>query len=177
MIGGTVLFTGLPASGKTTIARAVRFQLDDWYVPVVVLDGDEVRNGLSSDLGYSAADRHEQARRVGEVALLLARHDVVVLVALVCPYADDRERMAQLHERNGVPFVEVHVATAAAVCERRDAKGLWARARAGSLENFTGTDGTYERPENPDLVVDDLTLGTAVVVRFLRSSLKLPIPA
>lgn len=146
----TVWLTGLPSAGKTTIARAVAERLDG---PVQVLDGDEIREFLSQGLGFSKADRDTQVLRVGWVAKTLATHGVTVLASLVSPYADARDKVRALHGEAGVDFVEVHVATPLAVTEARDVKGLYARARAGEVADFTGVSGPYEPPAAPDLVI------------------------
>jgi bifunctional enzyme CysN/CysC len=119
-----------------------------------VLDGDNLRHGLNGDLGFSAADRTENVRRTAEVAALLADAGVVCLAALVSPYAADRDAARAAHARRELPFLEVHVATTLAECERRDPKGLYARARAGELSGLTGVDAPYEPPEHPDLRVE-----------------------
>ena len=150
MRGVTVWLTGLPSAGKTTIARAVAERLDG---PVQVLDGDEIREFLSQGLGFSKADRDTQVLRVGWVAKTLATHGVTVLASLVSPYADARDKVRALHGEAGVDFVEVHVATPLAVTEARDVKGLYARARAGEVADFTGVSGPYEPPAAPDLVI------------------------
>lgn len=168
--GATVWFTGLPSSGKSTIAAAVEARLVGAGRPAYVLDGDNLRHGLNGDLGFGAADRSENARRAGEVARLLADAGVVALVALISPYAADRLRARTLHETDGLPFCEVYVATPPEECERRDAKGLWARARAGSLPGFTGVDDPYEPPDSPELVLGaDVEIGRAAdeVVRWI----------
>lgn len=151
MRGLTIWLTGLPCSGKTTIANAVADLVDG---EVEVLDGDEVRSFLSADLGFSRADRDTQVLRVGWVARLLASHGTTVLVSLVSPYADTRDKVRALHEEAGVPFVEVHVATPVEVCGDRDVKGMYARARAGEITHFTGVDDPYEPPVAPDLRID-----------------------
>src|ERR671922_2949666 len=145
--GATVWFTGLPASGKSTIAAGVETHLLEHGRPAYVLDGDNLRHGLNGDLGFSAADRAENVRRTAEVSALLADAGVVVLVALVSPYRADRDAARAVHERRTLPFLEVHVATPLEECERRDPKGLYARARAGELPGLTGGDDPYEPPE------------------------------
>jgi bifunctional enzyme CysN/CysC len=147
----TVWLTGLSGAGKTTLAYALERELERLRYPTCVLDGDELRRGLSSDLGLSPADRAEQARRVACVAGLISRSGVVAVVALVSPYADDRRRAREIHDELGVPFLEVWVDTPLAVCEERDAKGLYARARSGELHGLTGVDAPYEAPAAPDL--------------------------
>ena len=121
--------------------------------PAYVLDGDNVRHGLNADLGFSAADRTENVRRIGEVAALLADAGLVVLVPVISPYRADRDRARAAHAAAGLRFVEVFVDTPLTVCEQRDPKGLYARARAGELRGMTGIDAPYEAPLTPDLVV------------------------
>src|SRR4051794_39496473 len=152
--GATVWLTGLPASGKSTLASAVESQLLRSGRAAYVLDGDNLRHGLNGDLGFSAEDRAENVRRTAEVAALIADAGVVCLAALVSPYAADREAARAAHERRGLAFLEVHVATSLAECEARDPKGLYARARAGELTGLTGVDAPYEPPEAPDLRVE-----------------------
>jgi bifunctional enzyme CysN/CysC len=149
--GATVWFTGLPSSGKSTIAAAVEEKLVADDRPAYLLDGDNLRHGLNGDLGFSAEDRAENVRRAGEVATLFADAGVVAIVSLVSPYAADRAQARAAHERAGLPFAEVFVDTPIEECERRDPKGLYARARAGELKGFTGVDDPYEPPESPDL--------------------------
>ncbi len=151
--GATVWFTGLPSSGKSSIAYAVEESLVRSGRPAYVLDGDNLRHGLSGDLGFSAEDRAENMRRAGEVAALFADAGVVALVSLVSPFAADRERARRAHEVAGLPFAEVYVSTPPAECERRDPKGLWARARAGQITGFTGVDDPYEPPAKPELTL------------------------
>ena len=151
--GATVWMTGLPASGKSTIAGGVEATLLEAGRSAYVLDGDNLRHGLNGDLGFSAEDRAENVRRTAEVSALLADAGVVVLVALVSPYRADREAARAAHDRRGLPFLEVWVATSLEECERRDPKGLYARARAGELKGLTGVDDPYEPPESPDVVV------------------------
>ena len=151
--GATIWMTGLPASGKSTIAAGVEATLLEAGRSAYVLDGDNLRHGLNGDLGFSAEDRAENVRRTAEVSALLADAGVVVLVALVSPYRADREAARAAHDRRGLPFLEVWVATSLEECERRDPKGLYARARAGELKGLTGVDDPYEPPESPDVVV------------------------
>ena len=151
--GATIWMTGLPASGKSTVATAVEARLVGEGRPAYVLDGDNLRHGLNGDLGFSADDRAENVRRTAEVAALLADAGVVVLVALVSPYRADRAAARAVHERLELPFLEVHVATSLEECERRDPKGLYARARAGELTHLTGVDDPYEPPQSPEVTV------------------------
>lgn len=152
--GLTVWLTGLSGSGKSTVAHRAEALLVGGGRAAYVLDGDNLRHGLNSDLGFGAGDRAENVRRVGEVALLLARAGVVALVPVISPYARDRERVREAHAAAGIPFFEVHVATPVDVCEARDPKGLYARARAGEITGFTGVDDPYEEPDRPDLRLD-----------------------
>ncbi|MGU3498530.1 adenylyl-sulfate kinase [Mycobacterium sp. C31M] len=152
--GATIWFTGLPASGKSTLAVAVERALVESGRVAYLLDGDNLRHGLSDDLGFSAGDRAENIRRVGHLTRLLADSGVVALASLVSPLKSDRDLARTLNDAAKLPFLEVHVATPVAECERRDPKGLYARARAGELKGLTGIDAPYEAPENPDLVVD-----------------------
>jgi bifunctional enzyme CysN/CysC len=151
--GATVWFTGLPSSGKSSIAALVEERLVSAARPAYRLDGDNLRHGLNADLGFSAGDRSENMRRAGEVAALFADAGVVALVSLVSPFAADRDRARAAHERAGLPFAEVYVSTPPEECERRDPKGLWARARAGEIKGFTGVDDPYEPPVSPELTL------------------------
>ena len=149
--GATIWFTGLSGSGKSTVAaRCERLLLDEGR-PAYLLDGDNLRHGLNGDLGFSAEDRSENIRRVGEVARLFADAGVIALVPVISPYRADRERARAAHESVALPFIEVFVDTPIDVCESRDPKGLYAKARAGELKGFTGVDDPYEAPERPDL--------------------------
>jgi bifunctional enzyme CysN/CysC len=152
--GATIWFTGLPASGKSTLAVAVERALVESGQVAYLLDGDNIRHGLSDDLGFSAGDRAENIRRVGHLARLLADSGVVALASLVSPLKSDRDTARELSSVAKLPFIEVYVSTPRTECERRDPKGLYARAKAGELRGLTGVDAPYEPPENPDLVVD-----------------------
>jgi bifunctional enzyme CysN/CysC len=149
--GGTVLLTGLSASGKSTIAAALERRLVDAGRSAYLLDGDNIRHGLSDDLGFSPGDRAEHIRRVGQVARLFADSGTVAVLSLISPLAADRDDMRRAHEEARLPFVEVHVDTPIEECERRDPKGLYARARAGEISGFTGIDAPYEAPERPEV--------------------------
>ncbi|MFP1150581.1 adenylyl-sulfate kinase [Mycobacterium sherrisii] len=152
--GATIWFTGLPASGKSTVAVAVERALVESGRVAYLLDGDNLRHGLSDDLGFSPGDRTENIRRVGHLTRLLADAGVVALASLVSPLKSDREIARELNDAAKLPFIEVHVATSLAECERRDPKGLYARARSGELKGLTGVDAPYEPPDNADLVID-----------------------
>ncbi|MEZ5141413.1 MAG: adenylyl-sulfate kinase [Acidimicrobiales bacterium] len=151
--GATVWFTGLSGSGKSTVAVEVERLLLASGRAAYLLDGDNLRHGLNGDLGFSEADRHENVRRAGEVARLFADAGVVALVPLISPYRSGREGARAIHETAGLRFVEVFVDTPIEVCERRDPKGLYAKARAGELRGFTGIDDPYEPPLSPELVL------------------------
>ena len=152
--GATLWFTGLPSAGTSTLARGLADRIASTGRPVQVLDGDEIRPLLSAELGYDQPSRDMHVRRVGWVARLLASHGVVVCVPVIAPYAAARAAVRADHEAAGVPYAEVHVATPLAVAERRDVKGLYARARHGHLVGLTGVDDPYEVPSHPDLVID-----------------------
>lgn len=149
--GLTVWLTGLPSSGKTTLARALEKRLLASRYRVEVLDGDVVRTHLTRDLGFSRADREENVRRIGFVAHLLSRNGVVVLCPVISPYRAGRDEVRELHAGR---MVEVHVAAPVDVCAERDVKGLYARQRAGEISGLTGVDDPYEPPLSPEVVVD-----------------------
>lgn len=148
----TVWFTGLSGSGKSTLALALEAELHSRKVWSYVLDGDNIRFGLNRDLGFSAADRTENIRRVGEVARLFCDSGLIVLTAFISPYLRDRELVRSLHTPS--TFVEVYLNTPLEECERRDEKGLYRKARNGEIEEFTGISAPYEPPVDPELVVD-----------------------
>ena len=144
-----VWLTGLPASGKSTVARVLERRLFDAGAQTMLLDGDQVRHGLSGDLGFTPADRRENIRRIGEVAGLFFRQGCLVVCTFVSPFQEDRERARSLVPEGR--FVEVFVDTPLEVCEKRDPKGLYARARKGEIPHMTGISSPYEAPENPEL--------------------------
>jgi bifunctional enzyme CysN/CysC len=152
--GATVWLTGLPSSGKSAIAAALEAKLVGAGTGAYLIDGDNLRHGLSGDLGFDAGSRAENVRRAGEAARMLADAGLVVLVALVSPYVSHRQRVRRRHAEETLPFVEVFVDTPLDVCEARDPKGLYRRARAGTLHGLTGVDDPYEPPAEPDLVLD-----------------------
>lgn len=152
--GATVWLTGLPSSGKTTLAFALAERLRAEGHRVEVLDGDEIREFLSAGLGFSREDRHTNVQRIGFVAELLASHGVKVLVPVIAPYADSREAVRKRHQAQGTGYVEVHVATPVEVCSVRDVKGLYAKQAAGELTGLTGVDDPYEAPQDPDLRIE-----------------------
>lgn len=152
--GVTVWMTGLSGSGKSTIAYSAEEMLVRTGRAAYVLDGDNLRHGLNADLGFGAAERSENVRRVGEVARLMADAGLVVLVPVISPFASDRKMVREAHEQASLAFIEVFVDAPLEVCERRDPKGLYARARAGEISDMTGLDSPYEIPESPDLRLD-----------------------
>jgi adenylyl-sulfate kinase len=151
--GFTLWFTGLSGAGKTTIAEIVRPELERRGRKVEWLDGDEVREHLSKGLGFSKEDRDTNIDRIGWVASKLTRHGAAVIVSAISPYEEARQRARELVEEHG-SFVEVYVATPVEECERRDVKGLYARARAGEIPEFTGVSDPYEEPRAPELRID-----------------------
>jgi bifunctional enzyme CysN/CysC len=167
--GATVWLTGLPASGKSTLAVEVEALLVGAGRPALRLDGDNLRHGLNGDLGFAPEDRAENVRRTAHAAALLAQAGVVALVALVSPYAADRAIARTIHEEAGVPFVEVWISTPLAECERRDPKGLYARARAGDLPGLTGVGDVYEAPETPELSIGGAEPIPAAAARVLAA--------
>jgi bifunctional enzyme CysN/CysC len=170
MRGATVWFTGLPSSGKSTLAAGVEAELMELGVPAYVLDGDNLRHGLNGDLGFGSEARTENVRRTAHVARLFADAGVVALVSLVSPYAADRGMARSLHEKAGLPFVEVYVNAPLAVCEQRDPKGLYARARRGEIVGFTGVDDPYEPPRHAEVEISSAPLprGVEAVLAALR---------
>lgn len=150
--GCVVWFTGLSGSGKSTIANEVDYELNQRGIRTVLLDGDNIRHGLCSDLGFSAEDRVENIRRIAEVAKLMADGGIVVLAAFISPYRDDRQKVRDCMGDMGL--VEVFVKAQLETCETRDPKGLYQKARAGLIKNFTGIDDPYEAPLVPEVVLD-----------------------
>jgi bifunctional enzyme CysN/CysC len=148
-------FTGLSGSGKSTVANLVEAELHASGFHTFMLDGDNVRHGLCGDLGFSDADRTENIRRIGEVAKLMVDAGLIVLASFISPFRDDRARVRCLFAPE--EFFEVHVDTPLSVVESRDTKGLYAKARAGRLQDFTGIDSPYEPPESPEVHLDTLT--------------------
>jgi adenylylsulfate kinase len=154
--GATVWFTGLSACGKSTIAVALEQVLIQRGHAAYVLDGDNIRFGLNKNLGFSAEDRAENIRRIGEVAKLFADAGVICLCSFISPYRADRDAARATHQTNkagALPFLECFVDTPLEVCEQRDPKGLYKKARAGELKGFTGIDDPYEAPQKPELVI------------------------
>ncbi|CAG2213217.1 PAPSS [Mytilus edulis] len=152
-LGCTVWLTGLSGAGKTTLSFALENYLVSQGIPSYSLDGDNVRTGLNKNLGFTPEDREENIRRISEVAKLFADGGIVCLTSFISPYERDRAKARELHEKAGLKFVEVFVDTPLEVCEERDVKGLYKKARAGQIKGFTGVDSAYEPPSNPDVRV------------------------
>lgn len=162
-----IWFTGLSGSGKSTLANALEVELQRAGLHTMLLDGDNVRHGLCKDLGMSAADRHENIRRVAETAKLMVDAGLVVIAAFISPFREDRARARELLEPG--QFFEVHLQTSLAVCEARDPKGLYHMARSGKIVDFTGIDSPYEEPESPEVRLDTVTHDVDALVAQLLS--------
>jgi adenylylsulfate kinase len=150
--GAVLWFTGLSACGKSTIANEVDFKLNQRGKHTYVLDGDNIRMGLNKNLGFSAEDRAENIRRIGEVAKLFASAGTITLTAFISPYRADRDKVREIMPAG--EFIEVYVNASLETCEKRDPKGLYKKARAGEIKNFTGISDPYEAPEKAELVLD-----------------------
>ncbi|MEY2397643.1 MAG: adenylylsulfate kinase [Actinomycetota bacterium] len=161
--GATIWLTGLPSSGKTTLAYALEKKFTEHGQPVEVLDGDVIRQSLTADLGLSADDRRTNVMRIGFVAELLSRNGVVAICPVIAPYRDARDAVRERHEGR---FIEVHIATPVELCAERDVKGLYALQREGKLTGLTGVDDPYEAPVNPEITLDTsgMTLDESVEV-------------
>jgi len=164
--GGVIWLTGLPGSGKSTLAFELERVLFESGRQVYVLDGDNVRHGLCADLGFSPAERQENIRRVGEVAALFARAGFIAISAFISPYRTDRQRARAAASETS--FHEVFVNADVATCEARDPKGLYKKARAGEIQDFTGVDAPYEAPEAPELTIDTAALSVEDSIAVLR---------
>jgi len=170
--GMTVWLTGLPGAGKSTIAERLRDHLEGSGVTCQVLDGDTLRGGLNTDLGFSKEDRSESIRRAGEVALLLASSGVVAIVSLVSPYAGSRDKVRRRHADHQITFVEVWLSAPIEVCEARDPKQLYARARRGDLPMMTGVDDPYEPPGQAEIELPTHELSEDAALARLLEVLK-----
>ncbi|MEJ2214626.1 MAG: adenylyl-sulfate kinase [Gammaproteobacteria bacterium] len=168
--GAVLWFTGLSGSGKSTLAHAVEEQLYLQGARTYVLDGDNIRHGLSSNLGFSEEDRKENIRRIGEVAKLMMDAGTIVMTAFISPFIKDRADVRKLMPHGD--FIEIYCNATLETCEKRDVKGLYKKARAGEIKNYTGIDSPYEAPENPDLTIDtgssNLEDSVKKVMRFLE---------
>ena len=170
--GVTLWFTGLSGSGKSTIAVALESALFEMGRLAYRLDGDNVRLGINKNLGFSAEDRAENIRRIGEIAKLFVDAGVIVLSSFVSPYCSDRESVRKLHEDSNMKFFEIFVDVPLSVAEDRDPKGLYKKARAGEIKNFTGIDDPYEAPNKPDLVLDTSQMSIEDEVNAILEMLK-----
>jgi len=166
-----IWFTGLSGSGKSTLAHSVEEELHRLGCRTFVLDGDNVRHGLSSNLTFSDSDRKENIRRIGEVAKLMMEAGVIAITAFISPFREDRDLVRRLLPQKD--FIEIYCKASLEICESRDVKGLYRRARAGEIKDYTGIDSPYEAPDNPELVIDtdseSLKESIAKVVDFLKS--------
>ncbi len=169
--GLTIWLTGLSGSGKSSVAVELEQQLLDAGRPAYLLDGDNLRQGLNGDLGFSADDRDENVRRVAHVARLFADAGVIAIVPLISPYRSARSLARQLHEAADLRFIEVFVDTPLELCERRDPKGLYARARAGEIKGMTGIDDPYEPPSSPEFRLTPDHGSAAQMAAILRAEL------
>ena len=171
--GATIWFTGLSGSGKSTIAVALEKAMHSLGKLSYRLDGDNVRLGINKNLGFSEEDRKENIRRIGEIAKLFGDAGTISLSSFISPYKADRDEVRALHDAAGLPFVEVFVDCALSVAEERDPKGLYKKARAGEIKNFTGIDDPYEAPEAPEihLRTDEMSLQeeVSVVIDYLMT--------
>ena len=172
--GATIWFTGLSGAGKSTVAVALERALFALGKLCYRLDGDNVRLGINKNLGFSEEDRTENIRRIGEVAKLFGDAGIVSLSSFISPYRADRSQVRELHELAGLRFIEVHVDCSLEVAEERDPKGLYKKARAGEIKNFTGIDDPYEKPASPEIHIrtDQMTLEEEVdlILRYLQEN-------
>ena len=171
--GVTIWFTGLPSSGKSTIAFTLEHALVERGHLAYVLDGDNIRHGLNKNLGFSPEDRNENIRRIGEVAKLFADAGVLTCTSFISPFRADRDQARKIHQAAELPFIEVFVKASVDLCEQRDPKGLYKKARAGELKEFTGVSAPYEEPLQPELVLDSGELSpqqaAGVVLDYLNT--------
>jgi adenylylsulfate kinase len=184
--GCTIWFTGLPSSGKSTTAFTLEHELIRRGYMAYVLDGDNVRHGLNKDLGFSSRDREENIRRIAEVAKLFADAGIIVMTSFISPYRKDRDYARKIHQEAELGFAEVFVQTPVEICEARDPKGLYKKARSGMLQGFTGVNDPYEPPERPELLVETAAHSPARIAEqiiafllreaFLASEIKNPTP-
>ena len=168
--GAILWFTGLSGAGKSTLAHAVEEELHQMGCRTFVLDGDNMRHGLCGDLGFSNEDRIENIRRVGEVAKLFMEAGIIVLTAFISPFRSDRERVRGMVEHGD--FIEIYCDSSIEVCETRDVKGLYKKARAGQIAEFTGISSPYEVPENPEITVRTGTVELEVCVQQVLAQLE-----
>ena len=174
-MGGVLWYTGLSGSGKTTLALELEHRLFENGYQVYVLDGDNIRHGLSSDLGFSHEDRTENIRRIGEVAALFAEAGIIVITAFISPYRQDRTQARNAARKS---FHEVYINADIKTCEKRDPKGLYVKARKGDIPDFTGISAPYEAPEQPELEIDTAKLtveeSLEILFRYVEKTFKCP---
>lgn len=170
--GATLWFTGLSGSGKSTVAVALEQALHGQGQLCYRLDGDNIRLGINKNLGFSAEDRTENIRRIGEISKLFCDTGVICLSSFVSPYRADRRIVRELHEAADIPFIEVFMKTSLATAEERDPKGLYKKARAGEIKNFTGIDDPYEEPENAEIILDTEAMSVEEEVHTLLDRLR-----
>jgi Adenylylsulfate kinase and related kinases len=168
--GTTIWLTGLSGSGKSTIAVELEHALIENKHQAYILDGDNIRHGLNKNLGFSPEDRTENIRRIGEVAKLFTEANIITIAAFVSPYREDRDNVRKLLGRG--EFVEIYVKCSLEVCEKRDTKGLYKKARAGEVKDFTGISAPYEEPLNPELTIDSSTLSVEESAREILNYLE-----
>lgn len=172
--GATLWFTGLSGSGKSTVAVALEQKLYELGHLSYRLDGDNIRLGINKNLGFSAEDRAENIRRIGEIAKLFADTGVITLSSFISPYREDREQARQIHEAADLTFIEVFVDCPLNEAEKRDPKGLYKKARAGEIKNFTGIDDPYEAPDKPEIHLSTATMTVEeevnAIVEYLKSN-------
>lgn len=170
--GATLWFTGLSGSGKSTVAVALESALYKRGHLCYRLDGDNIRLGINKNLGFSEEDRAENIRRIGEIAKLFVDTGVISLSSFVSPYRRDRDNVRELHDASGMPFIEVYLDVPLNVAEERDPKGLYKKARAGEIKNFTGIDDPYEAPENAEIVLKSHEMSLEEEVEVLLRELE-----
>lgn len=170
-----IWFTGLSGAGKSTLAHLVEYELYKLGSRTFVLDGDNVRHGLSSNLKFTDEDRKENIRRIGEVAKLMMESGIITMTALISPFKQDRDFVRQLIPKND--FIEIFCKASLKTCEKRDVKGLYKKARLGLIKNFTGISSPYEEPDNPELIVDTESLNSEQsvlkVINFLKTKISI----
>jgi len=169
--GVTLWLTGLSGAGKSTLAFLLEHQLTDLDYKCYVLDGDNVRHGLNNNLGFTDADREENIRRVGEVSKLFADAGMIAVSSFISPFTKDRNLVRTIHREAQLPFIEIFVDTPLSVCEERDPKNLYAKARRGEIKDFTGISSPYEIPSKPEIVVNTTSSpleSVKVIIDYLR---------
>jgi adenylylsulfate kinase len=170
--GATLWFTGLSGSGKSTVAVELEGTLHEMGVLSYRLDGDNVRMGINKNLGFSAEDRTENIRRIGEVSKLFVDSGVIALSSFISPYRADRDEVRALHEDAGMDFIEIYVDCSLAAAEERDPKGLYKKARAGEIKNFTGIDDPYEEPNSPEIHLHSDQQSLAEEIEIIMNALR-----